>query len=193
MWISVLIVVMVVHEVSHGGVAYLLGDRTAHRMGRLTLNPLKHIDPVWTIALPSILYLVGLPPIGMAKPVPVNFSALHKPKRDMFFVAFAGPLSNLLSAALCAYLLQLFPCLWLLYAVYLNLGLGIFNMIPILPLDGGRVMVSLLPNAYAYRFAKTERFGMPIIMGLVFFGVLQRMIIPLMNIFCVLLHVPTIG
>lgn len=191
------------HEVSHGFVAYLRGDNTAKNLGRLTLNPLKHLDIIGTI----MIIVVG---IGWAKPVPVNFGNLRSPKRDMIWVSAAGPLTNLLlaifSAALIRFIvpltepipdssvLQLFlePVLLMLaFSVYINLILALFNLMPLPPLDGGRVFMGLLPDRLAIKLARIEPYGMIIIIGLVFFtDVFKYIILPMMSFMVHLLAGP---
>lgn len=165
------------HEAAHGWVAWRLGDNTAYMAGRVSFNPLKHIDPVGTIVLPLILVVItsGQAMFGYAKPVPVNIRNLHNPRRDMVLVALAGPGSNLLLAflaALAIHALDLVPdsamewvFLNLRNAVMFNLILCCFNMIPLPPLDGGRVAVGLLPFRLAIEFSKLERYGFFIIMA----------------------------
>ena len=171
---------IVLHECAHGWVASRLGDDTARRMGRLTLNPLKHIDPIGTIAVPAALYLIyalglshSLFMFGWAKPVPVNFSALRNPKRDMLLVALAGPATNILLAFVLAQFLRLgmLPGLseFFFYAIMLNLALAIFNMIPIPPLDGSKVLFAFLPPRVAWQWRPVlEQYGF-ILLLLVFF------------------------
>ena len=167
------------HEAAHGYVAWRLGDPTAMRAGRVTANPLKHIDPVGTLLLPGLLLLIRAPFLfGFAKPVPVDFSKLRRPKRDMVLVAISGPASNILLAILSALLIGLgsiLPAsagLWLVSnlenSIIINLLLAIFNLIPLPPLDGGRVAVGLLPRSLGWRLAKLEKFGLFILLGLLF-------------------------
>jgi len=181
-----IILAVVLHEIAHGYVANRLGDDTARLAGRLTLNPLSHLDPVGSVILPLMLALGGLPPFGWAKPVPVSFMKLHNPKRDMIKVAIAGPATNVVLALLSAALVHLAMARgWDLVAevarisVFINVTLALLNMVPILPLDGGRVLFGLLPREPARAFARTERYGMVIVMLLLFSGVLNRVLQPL--------------
>jgi Zn-dependent protease len=179
-WILPVLIAITFHEAAHGWVAWRLGDFTAYNQGRITFNPLKHIDSFGTIILPGFLLLGsgGQMMFGFAKPVPVNFNALRNPRRDMVLVALAGPLSNLLLAFLATTLLHATTLLegdprnWvtinLLNAVKINLLLFIFNMLPLPPLDGGRVAVGLLPMPLAVKFSGLERFGFFILLGALF-------------------------
>jgi len=190
LWAIPVLTAVILHEVAHGYVALRCGDDTALRMGRLTLNPLPHIDPVGTLLIPGLLLFVGAPWIfGYARPVPVNFSRLRDPRRQMVWVALAGPGMNLVLAVGCAFLLHrlaagyyevtalqavaavssgysapLVQMAW--YGMLINVVLAVFNMLPIPPLDGGRVMVGLLPIPYARRLAQLEPFGFMIVVFL---------------------------
>ena len=178
-WAIPVLLAITMHEAAHGYVAWRLGDPTAMRAGRVTANPFKHIDPVGTLLLPGLLLLIRAPFLfGFAKPVPVDFSKLRKPKRDMVLVAIAGPASNILLAILSALLIGLgniLPAsagLWLVNnlenSIIINLLLAVFNLIPLPPLDGGRVAVGLLPRSLGWRLAKLEKFGLFILLGLLF-------------------------
>ena len=195
LWVTLFLTAVIVHEVSHGFVANLLGDPTAKDAGRLTLNPIRHVDPFWTILLPALLFIStqGRFAIGMAKPVPVNFERLANRRMGMVAVAFAGPAANILLAILSTLLWKRTASNIFLLSVYLNLGLAIFNLIPIPPLDGSKVVAGLMPRTWARQFLKLEPFGFIIILGVYFLGGLYYMTIPVLDLFCRLLGIPRIG
>lgn len=186
------------HEAAHAYVAKFFGDSTAYHQGRMSLNPIRHIDLFGTILIPILLIVAGSPFLfGYAKPVPIDFSRLRKPKRDMAWVALAGPAANIIMAFMWMVLSILLNALnfqgeFLLRmaqaGVLTNLVIFAFNLFPIPPLDGGRVLTSLLPNRYAYRFAQIEPYGFFIVLGLAFFGVLHFWMVPLMMAASVLLQ-----
>jgi Zn-dependent protease len=174
-----------VHEAAHGYVARWFGDNTAYMMGRMTLNPIKHIDPVGTILMPLLLYFAtsGAFLFGYAKPVPVNFGQLRHPKRDMIWVALAGPASNFIQAILWAILFTVLvgfgvdERFWLEMCkagVLTNLVMWAFNLFPLPPLDGGRIVVGLLPRNLAWSFSRLEPWGFFIVMALVIAGVVSN-------------------
>jgi len=198
------------HEAAHGYVAKHFGDMTAFQEGRVSLNPLRHIDPIGTIALPLILLAVtkffgGGIIFGWAKPVPVNFSNLRRPKRDMLWVAAAGPLSNFAMALFWALMVKIGISmsgstfarpLALMGAagVFFNIIIMVLNLVPLPPLDGGRIVVSLLPHHLAWRFARIEPYGFLILIVLLFTGVLGYLLWPaiaaLMALVAVLFGLP---
>jgi Zn-dependent protease len=183
------------HEAAHGYAARHFGDPTAWQLGRITLNPLKHIDPVGTILIPGLLVVFKTGFLfGWAKPVPVDFGRLRNPKRDMLWVAAAGPGANLFMALAWAILLKVavmmpstaysLPLGEMARAgVTVNAVLMLLNLLPIPPLDGGRIAISLLPPGLSWRFAALERFGFPILLLLLFLGVLDEILTPLVRFF----------
>jgi Zn-dependent protease len=187
-----MILAITLHEAAHGYVAKHFGDTTAYMLGRVTLNPIKHIDLMGTIVVPL---LIGFATnwsflFGWAKPVPVNFNNLRHPKRDMLWVAAAGPGSNLLQAALWATLAMMLASMsansvatyWFSVAeagILVNVVFAILNLFPILPLDGGRILASVLPNKLSYAYQGTERFGMIILIALIVTGILGKLLSPL--------------
>ncbi|MDR0528759.1 MAG: site-2 protease family protein [Zoogloeaceae bacterium] len=183
-----------VHEAAHGFAALCLGDSTAARAGRITLNPLAHIDAFGTVALPLLLFFLtgGKFLFGYAKPVPVNFQALRRPKQDILWVAAAGPLVNFLMAALWFFLWSALPnppesgvqdaLLHMCAAgVQINLVLMALNLFPLLPLDGGRILFSLLPARQAFSYARTEPYGFMILIVLLWSGVLEMILTPFID------------
>jgi len=194
--ISILPVVFAItlHEAAHGYAAKRFGDDTAWKLGRISLNPLRHIDPVGTVLVPLITLLLGGILFGWAKPVPVNFGRLRHPKQDMFWVAAAGPAANLVMALAWALALKLAvsmpdfaysEALAEMARVGININgvLMILNLLPLPPLDGGRIAVSLLPMQAALKFAQLERYGMVILLALLFFGGLELIMRPLLRVF----------
>lgn len=207
-WALPVLLAITLHEAAHGYVARHFGDPTADQAGRITLNPLRHIDPVGTLLVPvgilalSALFGGGGILFGWAKPVPVNFSRLRNPKADMLWVAAAGPFTNLLMALGWAILFRIalvgasgaytVPMLKMADAgMQINAVLMVLNLLPIPPLDGGRIAVSLLPQRLAWRFARLEPYGFPILLVLLFTGMLGTILSPLLAGFRYLLGVVT--
>lgn len=186
--LAIFFIAIIIHEFSHGWIAYKLGDSTARYSGRLTLNPLAHVDIFGTLILPLLLIIMRSPFIfGWAKPVPVNFYNLRNPKRDMIWVGLAGPASNIILATALSLIIKsistpLFIHEFLVLGVWVNLILAVFNLIPIPPLDGSRVLFGLLPYEYAIRYINLEPYGFIIIFSLIFLGIFDRVIFPIVEI-----------
>jgi Zn-dependent protease len=186
-----ILLAITVHEAAHGWAALQLGDSTAWQLGRVTLNPLKHIDPVGTVLVPLIMFMLGGLIFGWAKPVPVNWRYLHQPRRDMALVALAGPSANLLMAFIWAMIAKVGwltstwfePSLFFLYmgkaGIVINTVFMVLNLLPVLPLDGGRILYSLLPPNLARPFGQLEPFGLIILIVLLVSGLLGKILIPL--------------
>jgi len=197
LWAVPVVLAITLHEAAHGYVARRFGDQTAYMLGRVTLNPLKHIDPIGTIAVPgflialSVLTRAPLFIFGWAKPVPVNFGNLHHPKRDMFWVAGAGPFANFLMAVGWAILLKSAVPGGLIESdglfemakagIDVNLVLMALNLLPIPPLDGGRIALSVLPGPLAYRYSRLEPYGFMVVILLLVTGVLNYLMLPIMR------------
>jgi len=198
LWAVPVVFAITLHEAAHGYVARQFGDQTAYLLGRVTLNPLKHIDPIGTIAVPgfliamSVLTKAPLFIFGWAKPVPVQFANLRNPKRDMFWVAVAGPMANLVMAIGWGFLLRVAApdgttsdagiAQMADFGVQVNLMLMALNLLPILPLDGGRVAVSLLPHRIASAYARLERYGFVLVIILLVTGILGDLMQPLLRL-----------
>ena len=191
-----IIFAITLHEAAHGYAARHFGDPTAWQMGRISLNPLRHVDPVGTILVPALILLLSAGGLlfGWAKPVPVNFDNLRRPKQDMLWVAAAGPGANLAMALAWALVLKLViggpehgyaGALkeMALVGIRINGVLMVLNLLPLPPLDGGRIAVSLLPHRAAWKFSQLERWGFPILLALLFFGVLDTILRPLLWLF----------
>jgi Zn-dependent protease len=191
-WILPVLFAITVHETAHGWMALQLGDKTAMMLGRLTLNPLKHIDPLGTILIPGLMYMMAGFMFGWAKPVPITWQNLKQPKRDMVFVAAAGPVSNLIMAMLWSLAIRIGLALGdaglaLVFmgvaGIFINCILMVLNLLPLPPLDGGRVMTGLLPGPLAYKFSRIEPYGFFILVGLMVTGLLGVILWPVIEFF----------
>lgn len=195
--LSIFFFAVIIHEYAHGWVAWRLGDSTAKFMGRLTLNPLMHIDPIGTILLPVLLLVTHSPVVfGWAKPVPVDFSSLNNPKKDMIWVGLAGPMANIILAVILSFVLKIFLASQnhlilsiLNSAIIINLVLAVFNMLPIPPLDGSRIIMGILPADISMQYARLEPYGFIIIFGLLYLGVVWTIIWPVVIFLAKLLGV----
>jgi len=194
LWAIPVVFAITVHEVAHGWVANYLGDPTAKSLGRLTLNPIKHIDPIGTVVLPLILVYLGGFIFGWAKPVPVTWQNLRSPRRDMAIVAAAGPVANLIMMILWAVLAKVlltidqtpgpllqFVLVMCSIGIIINIILMVLNLLPLLPLDGGRVVTSLLPPRLAMLYSRLEPFGLIVILVLLVTGVLANILMPVVS------------
>lgn len=183
-----------VHEVAHGYIAYLLGDRTARILGRLTLNPIKHIDLIGTIIVPIVLFVLGGVVLGWAKPVPINTRNLNKPKRDMALIAVAGPSANFIMAIIWALFAKLalvlvnlnFSEVLVLYymgmaGISINIMLMVINLLPIPQIDGGHIVSAMLPRSLSVYYDRLSPYGLLILMLLLLFGVLQKILVPVVS------------
>ncbi len=189
-----ILLAVTLHEVAHGWMAKICGDQTAFMLGRLSLNPIKHIDPVGTVLVPTLMALTTGFIFGWAKPVPVAFNKLRNPKKDMAKVALAGPGANLIMMIIWVILLKLalllpesmssgtLPLFYMAsVGVYINCILMVLNLLPLPPLDGSRILASYLPGPLAYKFSKIEPYGLIILMALMFLGFLGTILLPIVN------------
>jgi len=199
--IPILLFSIIIHEVSHGWTAYRRGDDTAYLSGRLTFNPIPHIDPVGTILLPVMCFMGGLPVFGWAKPVPVNPYRMNDSRRDMAMVAVSGPVSNLILAVISAFIFKIivlsahtlgpdmtFTLITVCrFAVMINLALAVFNLVPVFPLDGSQILMGLLPRKWLETYEKHIPYGTIILLVLMFTGIIRYIIIPPLSIILIFL------
>jgi Zn-dependent protease len=185
------------HEAAHAYAAKYFGDNTAYAAGRMSLNPLRHIDPFGTILLPVLMYAFTPFVFGYAKPVPIDFNRLRNPKKQMAWVALAGPMANFVMAfgwlILATIMVGLqvgeaYPHKVAQAGIFVNILMFVFNLVPIPPLDGGRILTSVLPHRYAYKFARIEPYGFFIVLGLLYFGILNYWFQPMMAVTKLLLR-----
>ena len=194
--IPVFFLALTIHEFSHGWVAYKLGDTTAKYSGRLTLNPLAHIDPIGTVLFPIVLLILsgGRFTFGWAKPIPINFWNLNNPKKDIIWVGLAGPAANIVLAWVLSLMLKIFPSGPLFelirFGVIINLFFAVFNLIPVPPLDGSRVVMGLLPTDLANQYASLERYGFVILILLLMLGIIHTLVIPVVAFLAAQMGVP---
>lgn len=199
-WVLPVIFAITAHEVAHGWMARRLGDPTAMMLGRLTLNPIKHIDPLGTLLIPGLMLLMGGFIFGWAKPVPVTWQNLKHPKQDMVWVALAGPVANLIMAIIWAVLAKIgmmtysqdsLSSLFLIYTgvagIFINITLMSLNLLPLPPLDGGRVLTGLLPGPLAWKLSRIEPYGFFILLALLYTGILGHVLLPVIGFFEMLL------